>query len=32
LNGVAISAFGNTALGNGSIQGTWDELPEYDFF
>jgi hypothetical protein len=32
LNGVAISAFGNTALGNGSIQGTWDELPEYDYF
>jgi hypothetical protein len=31
-SGVGISAFANIALGNGSIQGNWDSLPDYDFF
>lgn len=31
-NSRYISAFGNMAMGNGALEGNWDELPEYDFF
>lgn len=32
LSGASVAAFGNVNLGNGSLQGPWNELPDYDFF